>query len=77
MKLSLVIPCFNEEKNLPFLFEKLDKFLLNSNCEVILVNNGSIDNTCDLLKKYKKKHINVKYITLKKNIGYGNGIIED
>ena len=75
MKLSLVIPCFNEEKNLPYLFEKLDKFLLNSNCEVILVNNGSKDNTCELLKKYKKKHINVNCITLEKNIGYGNGII--
>ena len=76
MNISLVIPCFNEAANLPYLFKKLDKLLLNSNYEVILVNNGSEDNTLNLLNKYKEEHHNVQCVSLKKNIGYGNGILK-
>ena len=44
MYFSLVIPVYNEEKNLPFLFDKLDKLLNKNSYEVIIVENGSLDN---------------------------------
>jgi glycosyltransferase involved in cell wall biosynthesis len=50
--ISIVIPCFNEAANLPKLVQKLDilnKKLSNYKLEVIFVNDGSIDNTFDVL----------------------------
>ncbi len=76
MKLSLIIPCFNEADNLPYLFKKIKKFLKNNKYEVILVNNGSQDNTLELIEKFQKQYINLRYVSLKKNKGYGNGIIK-
>ena len=44
--ISLVLPCYNEEKNIPFLCKEfLDLPLQNYRAELILVNNGSSDNT--------------------------------
>jgi len=58
MNFSLVIPCFNEAKNIPILINKYKKFLKDSNNELILVNNGSIDNTEKVLNKQKNKYWN-------------------
>ena len=45
-KLSIVIPCYNEEKNIKPLFEKIEELLhLDKNLEIIIVENGSTDNT--------------------------------
>ena len=55
MKFSLIIPCYNEEENLPFLFKKLDKILINKNFEVIIVENGSTDNSLSIIKNFQKK----------------------
>tara|TARA_B100000886_G_scaffold336280_1_gene294715 strand:- start:1877 stop:2566 length:690 start_codon:yes stop_codon:yes gene_type:complete len=75
MKVSLIIPCFNENKNLQFLFVKLKKILENNLFEVIIVDNGSKDKSLSTIKKYKLKYENLKYIKLKENEGYGNGIL--
>ena len=55
MNFSLIIPCYNEGENLPFLFQKLDNILNNKNIEVIIVENGSTDNSLAKIKKFKKK----------------------
>ena len=61
--ISLIIPCFNEEKNIEKLFNKLN-FLLNENSreniEITIVNNGSTDNSESLIKQhslYQKKKL--------------------
>jgi glycosyltransferase involved in cell wall biosynthesis len=72
MKFSLVIPCFNEEKNIPHLIKKCNIFK-NKNTEIIIVDNGSTDNTKKILSKIKKNKF-IKTIRIIKNIGYGNGI---
>ena len=76
--ISLIIPCFNEEKNIEKLFNKLD-LLINEypseDIEIVIVNNGSTDNSETLIKQhdlYLKKKINL--LNIKKNIGYGHGI---
>ena len=76
--ISLIVPCFNEEKNLEKLLNKLDYLLnenSNDNIEIVIVNNGSTDNSELIIKKhslYLQKKINL--LTIEKNIGYGDGI---
>ena len=79
---SLVLPCFNEEKNIPFLYnEFLEIYCKDYKSELIFVNNGSTDNTSFQidevlnLNKEKKNNIFIRKLDLKKNLGYGGGII--
>lgn len=76
MKLSLIIPCYNERENLHYLFKKINILIKNQNFEVVLVDNGSSDGTTDLIKKYAKQKRQIKIVIIKKNIGYGHGIHE-
>jgi len=77
MKLSLVIPCYNEAANLKLLFEKLDNFRnFSKSIEVIIVDNGSTDNSKDIIKKLLPNYSYVKLVKVKENKGYGNGILE-
>lgn len=73
MKYSIIIPCYNEYNNLLVLLDKI-KIILdqNKNLQIVIVNNGSTDDTSSLLKKYKMQ--NLKFVILKKNLGYGGGI---
>ena len=75
--LSIIFPCFNEEKNLDILIKKITsvKKKYKIKIEFILVNNGSIDNTAQILKKLNHKNL-FKIINIKKNRGYGGGILK-
>ena len=74
MNLSIVIPCYNEAESIELLINKLLK-ILNREIEIILVNNGSIDNTISKLEALSLPN-NIKVLTLEHNLGYGNGIIQ-
>jgi glycosyltransferase involved in cell wall biosynthesis len=69
MKVSIVIPLLNEEENIPQLYTKLEDVLvkLNKPYEIIFIDDGSTDNTFDLLKDIHKKNKNVKIIRLRRN----------
>jgi len=75
--LSIIIPCFNEDENIVFLFEKIEKLLENNkSVEVIIVDNGSTDHTLQKIvnsRLFKEKKIN--FLKIEKNIGYGHGIM--
>lgn len=76
---SLVLPCYNEEKNIFFLYKEFINLpIKNYKAELILVNNGSNDNTKNeikkVIKKNKSKKIIIKTVNLEKNQGYGGGI---
>ena len=77
INLSIIIPCFNEDKNIFFLFEKIERLLENNNSvEIIVVDNGSTDYTRQKIinsKLFKKKKI--IFLKIEKNIGYGHGIM--
>ncbi len=82
IKLSLILPCFNEEKNIPLLYKEfLEIPFKETICELILVNNGSIDSTGEQIdniikiNNQKNKNILIKKVALQKNAGYGGGII--
>ena len=76
--LSIIFPCYNEEKNLALLIKKIiatKKKNYKTRIEFILVNNGSTDNTSKILNKLKHKKL-FKVINIKKNLGYGGGILK-
>ena len=75
MKYSLVIPCFNEEKSLPLLIDRCIKILDRNDTQLILVDNGSTDNTKKILLEYELQHKNLNVVYIKKNQGYGFGIL--
>jgi len=74
MKLSIVIPIYNEEATLEKIISKVENAnLYDWEKEIILVNDASIDKTEVILKKYKDKH---KVIHLEKNGGKGTAVME-
>ena len=75
MFLSIIIPCYNEAENMPLLLEKCKK-LTNKNIEIILVNNGSTDDSFNIITQLITGFTNIKLINIKKNIGYGHGILK-
>ena len=56
MKFSIVIPVFNESKNLPLLINQIYKILKSKKFELIIVDDNSNDDTSVVLKKFKKKN---------------------
>ena len=54
IELSIIIPCYNEEKNIPLLLKKIEIFDYDK-FEIILINNGSIDNSYSLMKKLSEE----------------------
>jgi len=78
IRLSIIFPCYNEAENIPVLIEgcikHLDKY--NSILEIILVNNGSNDDTEMLFKKLVNKNKLFKIVRVDKNQGYGHGILK-
>jgi len=75
MEVSLIIPCFNEEGNIENLVKKCEKFLSNKNNELVLVNNGSSDNTEKKIDAYSNIS-NLKKINVDKNQGFGYGVLQ-
>lgn len=75
MKFSLVIPCYNEASNLPSLLNGCKKLLDRSDIEIILVDNGSTDNTPDVLKHLLSSYRGCRSIRVDINRGYGFGIL--
>lgn len=70
-KISIIVPCYNEEQAIPFFYEEITKTaeILKYNFEFIFVNDGSKDKTIDIIKEYAKKDNRVKYIHFSRNFG--------
>lgn len=76
-KIGIVIPCFNEEKNISLLIDKIYENFSGQNFYFLLVNNGSNDATESKIKSKLKKRDNlIGLYSIKKNIGYGHGIYQ-
>ena len=71
-KVTIIVPAYNEEESLPFLYERLEK-LMNENTnykfEILFVNDGSKDKTIDLIKEYRKKDKRINYVDFARNFG--------
>lgn len=75
MKLSLIIPCYNEALNIPLLLERCAIASKKDDIEIILVDNGSTDNTQEILTKLLPNYHGCRSVRVEHNQGYGFGII--
>lgn len=76
MKLSIVIPCYNEEDNLPHLLEAYAAVITRDDIEVVLVNNGSTDTSTDVLTELAPQYSRfLRVVNVDVNQGYGFGIL--
>lgn len=77
-KISIIVPCYNEEKALPLFYEELQKniktFPKNICFEIIFVNDGSKDHTLNVIKNLIKKDNSIKYISFSRNFGKESAI---
>ncbi len=72
-KLSIIIPCFNEEKNIEKILTKVNNVTLNNvEKEIIIVDDYSTDNSREILSNIKKS--NYKLLFHEKNMGKGAAI---
>lgn len=71
MKISIIVPCFNEEDALPLFYKEVTRVLNTMQCayEVLFVNDGSCDNTLDILKEFAEKNEHVTYLSFSRNFG--------
>jgi len=74
MKLSIIVPCYNEEKNIPLILEKFFSVINRDDIEVLLVNNGSTDNSQNVFNKLTPKYSFARVVNVEVNQGYGFGI---
>ncbi|PLS36905.1 glycosyltransferase [Carnobacterium maltaromaticum] len=76
--ISIVVPCFNEEESIPLFYAALEKereFLVNADIEYIFVNDGSKDNTLNVLRSLAKEDKErVKFISFSRNFGKEAGL---
>ena len=75
VKLSLIIPCYNEAANLPLLLERCNSLSENNDIEVILVDNGSTDNSPEVLAQLLPNLPHCRSVRVPINQGYGYGIL--
>ena len=77
-KISVIVPCYNEEKALPLFYEELNKhmkeFPENVDFEILLVNDGSKDDTLKVIKELENKDSRIKHISFSRNFGKESAI---
>ena len=66
-KISIVVPCYNEEESLPLFYKAVDKITdkmkKKATFEFVFVNDGSRDKTLEILRDLAKKDNRVRYIS--------------
>ena len=77
-KISIVVPCYNEEESLPIFYEEINKVMIEMKkvkFELIFINDGSKDRTLEILRELAKKDKHVRYISFSRNFGKEAGIL--
>ena len=78
--ISIIVPCFNEEKTIPLFMNEIQKIeneMKEKNkvkFEYIFVDDGSKDNTSIIMKAFSEKYSNFNYIILSRNFGKEGGL---
>lgn len=77
-RVSIMVPCYNEEQSIPLLYPEL-KMLMDSQTnykwEVLFVNDGSKDNTLNIIKALRVADGRVNYVNLSRNFGKENAML--
>lgn len=76
-KISIVVPCYNEEESLPIFYQEITKIakeMKKVDFEFLFINDGSKDNTLNILKELSKKDERVRFISFSRNFGKEGGM---
>jgi glycosyltransferase involved in cell wall biosynthesis len=71
-KISIIVPCYNEEESLPIFYEEIisiAKSMKKVDFEFLFVDDGSRDNTLEVMRALSKKDKRVRYISFSRNFG--------
>lgn len=81
MKITIVIPCFNEAENIPLLVDKLSseiskikRHFVMSSINVLFIDDGSSDDTLTVIRSLHKSHMYLSYISFARNFGHQNAL---
>ncbi len=77
-KIDIIIPAYNEEEALPFLFERLEKIMnenTNYQFELLFVNDGSKDKTLEMIKERREQDNRISYVNFSRNFGKETAMI--
>lgn len=84
--ISIIVPCYNESKNIPLILSRFSKTIKHAmqkgrnaeriDTELILVNNGSTDDSAHVLKLELKKYRFARTVLVPVNQGYGYGVLQ-
>lgn len=71
MKLSLIVPCYNEQQALPIFYKEVTAVMASMDCEyeLLLVNDGSRDGTLEYMKSAARSDEHVVYLSFSRNFG--------
>lgn len=76
-KISIIVPCYNEEESLPIFYKEIDKISKEMKVvdfEFLFINDGSRDKTLSILRDMAKKDKRVRYISFSRNFGKEAGM---
>lgn len=71
-KVSLLIPAYNEEETIPLLYNELNNVIDNISgyeFEILIINDGSSDNTLNILRNLQQRDSRINYISFSRNFG--------
>lgn len=71
-KISIIVPCYNEEESLPLFYKEIDRvsnLMKNIVFEFLFINDGSKDKTLDVIRHLAKSDKRVRYISFSRNFG--------
>jgi len=78
-KISIIVPCYNEEETIPLFYEEIKKLAKTmekeADFELVFINDGSKDNTLQEIKKLAKTDKRVKYVSFSRNFGKEAGML--
>ena len=76
MKLSIIVPCYNEAENIPLILDRFAQVIGSREIELVMVNNGSTDNSSQVLEKLLPKYPFARVVDVPINQGYGYGVLQ-
>jgi glycosyltransferase involved in cell wall biosynthesis len=74
MKISVIIPCYNEEQTILKVIRSVQESLKEDEYEIIIVDDASIDDSKKLIEKYSRNDRNIEIISHEHNSGKGSAI---
>ena len=77
MLLSIIVPCYNEGESIKYTYQEIKKVVNNISIqhEIVFINDGSKDNTLQILKNIGQNDKSVKYISFSRNFGKEAGML--